>query len=91
MTFKFFNRACIYDFKLLLNFYLSYFIFLIESSWTSSPPRPPSPSQSQTSFDTLSRNQKYPLSKFFSLKQQFNKFKLILNIFFLAMMRIFDD
>uniref|UniRef100_A0A182MMT6 Protein argonaute-1 n=1 Tax=Anopheles culicifacies TaxID=139723 RepID=A0A182MMT6_9DIPT len=25
-----------------------------ESPWTSSPPRPPSPSQSQTSFDTLS-------------------------------------
>ncbi|CRL08434.1 CLUMA_CG021398, isoform B [Clunio marinus] len=25
-----------------------------QSSWTSSPPRPPSPSQSQTSFDTLS-------------------------------------
>jgi len=31
------------------------FLFFIESSWTSSPPRPPSP-QSQTSFDTLSRN-----------------------------------
>uniref|UniRef100_A0A182XKR7 Argonaute 1 n=1 Tax=Anopheles quadriannulatus TaxID=34691 RepID=A0A182XKR7_ANOQN len=26
----------------------------LESPWTSSPPRPPSPSQSQTSFDTLS-------------------------------------
>jgi hypothetical protein len=38
--------------------FLSYF-FIIESSWTSSPPRPPSPSQSQTSFDTLSRNQNF--------------------------------
>uniref|UniRef100_A0A336MZX3 CSON010934 protein n=1 Tax=Culicoides sonorensis TaxID=179676 RepID=A0A336MZX3_CULSO len=27
-----------------------------ESSWTSSPPRPQSPTQSQTSFDTLSQN-----------------------------------
>lgn len=34
------------------------FLFFIESSWTSSPPRPPSP-QSQTSFDTLSRNPKF--------------------------------
>lgn len=35
------------------------FLFFIESSWTSSPPRPPSPPQSQTSFDTLSRNPKF--------------------------------
>lgn len=42
--------------SLVLNFSS---LFFIESSWTSSPPRPPSPSQSQTSFDTLSRKQNF--------------------------------
>jgi hypothetical protein len=49
-------------------------LFFIESSWTSSPPRPPSPSQSQTSFDTLSRKQNLK-ALHESQKREFNKFE----------------
>lgn len=41
----------------LLLFFSLFSFFFIETPWNTSPPRPPSPTQSQTSFDTLSRKQ----------------------------------
>lgn len=51
--FFFSNSTFYFDFGFsFLLFWNNHFSFL-EPQWTSSPPRPPSPSQSQTSFDTL--------------------------------------
>lgn len=57
----------------LYTFTLSCVLSFLES-WTPSPPRPPSPSQPQTSFEQLSRNLIYDHFQIYSLMCSFDWF-----------------